>query len=178
MSSPNIERGQKSLEKRTLNEKDIFEILLYITFAVVGRLLCIPSREIAMASAFEIRDASGQVRASVASDGTVTSRGAVVGFINPDGSAGDAYDRRLPSPPLSSSSSQSPVPATCRLSLPPPAPHLYDNILILYLYYIFVRPGGPPEAAVKEAPPFLSLPSSSTPCGIVSDREMFAVVSW
>jgi len=40
--------------------------------------------------ALEIRDASGSVRATIAADGTVTARGSVIGFINPDGSAGDA----------------------------------------------------------------------------------------
>lgn len=39
----------------------------------------------------EIRDASGSLRANIAADGTVTARGTTIGFINPDGSAGDAY---------------------------------------------------------------------------------------
>lgn len=42
--------------------------------------------------AMDIVDArTGVVRATVASDGTVSARGTVIGYINPDGSAGDAY---------------------------------------------------------------------------------------
>jgi len=45
--------------------------------------------------AFEVRDPAGALRASVAADGTVKARGTVIGFINPDGSAGDAYEESL-----------------------------------------------------------------------------------